>query len=751
MQVLSTLALVGISTLLSTPVDARHGPFRVRPMNVTIAASGATAASMTAPATAVHLHSTVIPTGGLVARHNATGRYLPYNNTATATITVSHKPTATPFTPYKYDHADHPRNPGYVCRKEYRNCYERAPQPPDSDYIKAIEANDQESLDAHEKESILASENDDVCHAVFKTCLGFAPEPVVPDSKDDKVINPRQRKGQEKHTLPQQEQEQHNELVSEEVHIAQDFNHKPIPVDDPSVHEVTAVAQDQPIGFGLGPILPRSDEGLESRPYLTEEEQKEHYKSFRLGKIPVRSGPMGVGPILPRDNTLAAEPIHPGQIHDKPTLETRDNVRTTESQFPPQGPNSGHAQGDPWRTANTLDKRFGEPVPGAAAPAGEPVGDEWNQYVDSVLPRCRSEGICTVMKRDLTEPKRMTPEAAAKQDPRGAAIAKQMYHPNEPRDLNSNGKDAGGDDSTPDLSGVDYVASAADYKLKADAAKYGSINDGFEHESTKELDKKPVSVEDLILLRKWPPADVSKPSPLPSRRLRRSSYGSTDHESVATPLKSQPTEPSFQVDIPPIEIEITTARFPKPDNSTVTASQNSYPPPSSFTFPGPATNSTNSTLTTLTTPLTHPTSHPILPLTKRQSKFLPNAKPPMWEDHMHGPFDVEDVTFGEGGMVPRPHKRSAIPAASGDSKLIPRDDGSSDPDDEFIGEEEWKDDVKALEGKGKGKRELPESTWRLISGDVEKGDVEKRAVPEETRRLMSGDVHKLAEWEEEVR
>lgn len=300
MQVLSALALVGINTLLSAPVDARAGPFRmVRPINVTTAASGAShAASNTALVTAIHLHPTVIPTGGSSPYPDPTTRSLPHGN---PTITVSRKPTATPSTPSTYHNADHPRNPGYVCRKDYHRCYARAPHPPDSDFVKALEANDQESFDAHEKKSTLATENDDVCHAEFKTCLGFGPGLVLPDGKDGKVISPRQRKGQEKHTLPPQQQEKH---ASEEARIALDFDHKLIPVDAPSVREDSTVATEQPVGFGLGPVLPRSEKGLEPRAYLTEEEQKEHYKSFRFGKIPVRSGPMGVGPILPRDNTL---------------------------------------------------------------------------------------------------------------------------------------------------------------------------------------------------------------------------------------------------------------------------------------------------------------------------------------------------------------------------------------------------------------------------------------------------------------
>lgn len=32
----------------------------------------------------------------------------------------------------------------------------------------------------------------------------------------------------------------------------------------------------------------------------------------------------------------------------------------------------------------------------------------------------------------------------------------------------------------------------------------------------------------------------------------------------------------------------------------------------------------------------------------------------MWEDLMHGPFDVEDVVFGKGKMLPPLRKRSAF-------------------------------------------------------------------------------------------
>lgn len=293
---------MGISALLSTPIDARAGPFRmVRPMNLTTAAYGATqvsAASNTALVTAAHLYPTVLPTGGSSPYRNIS---VPHNN---PTITVSHKPTATPSTSATYHDADHPRNPGYVCRQDYAQCYARAPHPADSEYINALEANDQDLLEAHEKEMALATENDDTCHAAFKTCLGFGLGPVLPDDKDDKVISPRQRKGQEKHTLPLQEQ---GKQASKKARIASDFKHKTIPVDSPSVREHSAGTNDRPVGFGRSPILPRSEKGLEQRAYLTEEEQKAHYKSSRLGVFPVRSGPMGAGPILPRGNVLENE------------------------------------------------------------------------------------------------------------------------------------------------------------------------------------------------------------------------------------------------------------------------------------------------------------------------------------------------------------------------------------------------------------------------------------------------------------
>jgi len=353
------------------------------------------------------------------------------------------------------------------------------------------------------------------------------------------------------------------------------------------------------------------------------------------------------------------EPVHPGQVHDKPTLGSRDNVRTTEQEQPslPQGPNSGHAQGDEWRF---------------------------------------------VMKRDLTEPKRKTPEEAAKQDPRGAFIAEHIYHKNEPRDLLV-------DETDPR---INYARPPADFD---DVAKLGPISDSTRHQLAEELSETRASKEHIIRRGEGFEVDehlVDRPhsvtlSPLPSRRLRTSSYGGADRGPAKNP---QTPESYIETDDKPIE---TTG--PIEFEISITA----------------PTRSLNITVTS------SPTSNP---LAKRQRGFLPNELPTMWEDHMHGPFDVQDVTFGEGKMIPRPHNRSAIPTLSTIPTipsilttpspptlsttpipaLIPR----SEPDDESLTQKEYDDlkNGKGAKGKkgGKGKRELPEETKRLLQGDVSK-------------------------------
>lgn len=365
------------------------------------------------------------------------------------------------------------------------------------------------------------------------------------------------------------------------------------------------------------------------------------------------------------------EPVHLGQVHDKPTLGSRDFVRTTEQEQSslPQGPNSGHAQGDEWRF---------------------------------------------VMKRDLTEPKRMTPEEAAKQDPRGAFIAKKIYHKNEPRDLLV-------DETHPE---INHARPPADFD---DVAKLGPISDSTRHQLAKELTEMQASKNHIIRPGEGFEVDedlVDRPhsftlAPLPSRRLRRSSYGSADHG----PAKNPQTPESYieTDDTPiettgPIEVEISTTAPTRSLNITVTPSHN-------------ATSTHNATTAP---PSSSPTSNP---LAKRQRGFLPNELPAMWEDHMHGVFDVQDVTFGEGKMIPRPHKRSAIPTLSTiptipsipttpTPTLIPR----SEPDDESLTQKEY-DDLK----KGKGAKR-------------KKGGKGKRELPEETKRLLQGDVYKTAKW-----
>lgn len=390
MHVLSSLALVGISAVLSTPVNARAGPFcMVPPIIITTTATETTqvtAASATTTVTAVHLQPTVVPTGGASTYHNSS---IPNN---IATITVTNKPAATPSTATTYDNGDQPHNPGYICRRDYTQCYARVPHPPDDEYTKALEANDQVALEAHEKKSTLATANDDACHADFKICLGFGLGPVLPRSN----INPRQRKGQEKHTLPPPEQDEGA------ARIAADFKYKTIPVDAPSVRKNNVLTEDKLVELGVGLVVPLSegklesraqpaekelavdapgledldsgrtglvypisDEKLEPRAQLTGnelpidapsvrkrnalpedqleqldldripwppgdeklnprafwplsgerldpraepagEEKKAHHKGFgiRFGKNPVRAGPMGTGPILPRDELL---------------------------------------------------------------------------------------------------------------------------------------------------------------------------------------------------------------------------------------------------------------------------------------------------------------------------------------------------------------------------------------------------------------------------------------------------------------
>jgi len=314
------------------------------------------------------------------------------------------------------------------------------------------------------------------------------------------------------------------------------------------------------------------------------------------------------------------------------------------------------------------------------------------------------------MKRDLTEPKRKTPEEAAKHDPRGAFIAEHIYHKNEPRDLLVDETDAG----------INYARPPADFD---DVAKLGPISDSTRHQLAKELSETRASKEHII--RRGEGFEVDEhlvdrphsftPSPLPSRRLRTSSYGGADRGPAKNP---QTPESYIETDDPPvettgpIEFEISTTAPTRSLNITVTLSHN-------------ATSTHNAT----TAPRS---SSPISnPLAKRQRNFLPNELPTMWEDHMHGPFDVQDVTFGEGKMIPRPHKRSAIPTLSTITTLstlpttltpalIPR----SEPDDESLTQKEY-DDLKTGKGAkgkkgGKGKRELPEETKRLLQGDVSK-------------------------------
>lgn len=331
------------------------------------------------------------------------------------------------------------------------------------------------------------------------------------------------------------------------------------------------------------------------------------------------------------------------------------------------------------------------------------------------------------MKRDLTEPKRMTPEEAAKQDPRGAFIAKKIYHKNEPRDLLV-------DETDP---GINHARPPADFD---DVAKLGPISDSTRHQLAKELTEMQASKNHIIRPGEGFEVDedlVDRPhsftlSPLPSRRLRRSSYGSADRG----PAKNPQTPESYieTDDTPiettgPIEFDISTTAPNRSLNITVTPSHN-------------ATSTHNATTSP---PSSSPTSNP---LAKRQRGFLPNELPTMWEDHMHGPFDVQDATFGEGKIIPRPHKRSAIPTLSTiptistittipsipttpspptlpttpTPALIPR----SEPDDESLTQKEY-DDLK----KGKG---------------AKKGGKGKRELPEETKRLLQGDVYKTAKW-----
>lgn len=105
---------------------------------------------------------------------------------------------------------------------------------------------------------------------------------------------------------------------------------------------------------------------------------------------------------------------------------------------------------------------------------------------------------------------------------------------------------------------------------------------------------------------------------------------------------------------------------------------------------------------------------------------------------MHGPFDVKDVVFGEGKMIPRSlipsPALSAVPISPPNTVygLVARDE----PDDESVTQKEYeelkKGKGKARKGKG-GKKEKREET-------KEAG----QEVPEETKRLMQGDVHKTA-------